>query len=367
METPIYLLYIEDDPGAAELLRQHLDEHECVVTWAGDGESGLVQARAMRFDIVLIDYTLPGMNGLDVLQQLRETTEILPATIMLTGTGDEQVAVDAMKSGADDYIVKDVQGIYLELLTQIIRRTLENWEMRRNQHLILAEQARLIEDLQAFGYAVAHDLKQPLSSLFSSLDLLERYGQVQTPELLQNRLTQMRATAVRMNDTLEALILFARIRETNTIELKSIDMRRLVLGVQQQLDEMIKDSQAEITIQEDMPRALGYAPWIERVWMNYLTNAMKYGGTPPRIEIGASPHGESKVAYWVRDYGTPLAHEDKEKLFLPFTRLSERKVEGQGLGLAIVNLIVRRLDGEVIVNSMPGEGNTFGFILTLSE
>ncbi len=364
MTAQVRILYIEDDRGGAELLRSYLTQFNWLVTLAVDGHSALAQYHASKFDIVLIDQTLPDITGLEVLRELNRLDEFPPATIMVTGTGDEQTAVTAMKYGADDYIVKDVDGIYFELLPTVINRALERRELRRNQQRLMLEQSRLIEELRAFNYAVAHDLKQPLSVLQTSTHLLERFLEDPTSERAKHKLTQMSETIDKMNDTLEALILFARIRETTLVEFQAVDMLELVKKVCQHLDDMIEETQAVILIPDSLPSALGYEPWIERIWVNYLSNALKYGGNPPRIEVGASVQPNGSVHYWVKDNGDGLTREEQTQLFIPFSRLRERQEEGHGLGLAIVNLITRRLGGEVTASSTPGEGSTFGFILT---
>ncbi len=367
MEAPIRVLYIEDDPGAAELIRIHLEKFGYTVMVAADGESGLALCANNNFDVVLIDQTLPGMLGLNVLRELHRVYDFPPTSIMLTGTGHEQLAVDAMKSGADDYIVKDVTGAYFDLLESVIVRVLDNRNLRHNHERMLIKQTQLIEELQAFGYAVAHDLKQPLTMLQASLHLLKRYIEAQDGERTQQKLNQVQEVTVKMNDTLDALILFARLRETRTIVFEPVDVRQIVLGVVHQLNEMIVNTKSVVTIQEEMPLALGYGPWVERIWINYLSNAIKFGGIPPVIQIGASPHTNGTVSYWVKDNGTGLTIKEMEKLFIPFSRLRERRVEGNGLGLAIVRLIVRRLRGEATATSIPGKGSTFSFILPAAD
>lgn len=367
MEAPINVLYVEDDPGTAELLRNHLLQADCIVTLASDGERGIALCSTRKFDVVLIDHTLPGMTGLDILRQLREVYETPPAMIMLTGTGDEQIAVEAMRAGADDYIIKDVAGSYFELIIRVIHRVLDQRDLRRNHERLLIEQSRLIEELQAFSYAVAHDLKQPITVLLSSVGLLERFIKIHDEDRTQQKLTSMYQTINQMDDTLNALILFARIRETATIELEPINMRDIVTKVIKQLEDTINKSGALISVQEEMPKAVGYAPWIERIWINYLTNAIKYGGVPPQVRIGATTEPNGVISYWVKDNGEGLTSADLEKLFVPFSRLREQRAEGHGLGLSIVSLIARKLGGEAKVVSKPEEGTIFSFTLHQTE
>jgi signal transduction histidine kinase len=102
------------------------------------------------------------------------------------------------------------------------------------------------------------------------------------------------------------------------------------------------------------------------VWVNYVSNALKYGGRPPRVELGATPQ-DGVVRFWVRDNGAGLTAEDQERLFTEFTRLHQVRAEGYGLGLSIVRRIIEKLGGDVGVESEVGKGSTFYFTLPNSE
>ena len=110
---------------------------------------------------------------------------------------------------------------------------------------------------------------------------------------------------------------------------------------------------------------MGYAPWVEQVLTNYVSNALKYGGRPPRVELGAEVVDERRVRVWVRDDGRGLTPEEIGRTFAPFTRLSVDDVAGHGLGLSIVRRLVERMGGEVSVESAgtPGAGCIFSFTL----
>jgi diguanylate cyclase (GGDEF)-like protein/PAS domain S-box-containing protein len=120
----IRILYIEDDPGLARLMQKRLGKVGHIVDIAADGKEGIARYHADPYDVVLVDQSLPIHDGLEVIRILGSNGS-LPPTIMITGTGDERVAVEAMKLGADDYIVKDVDGGYLNLLPSVIKKALQ--------------------------------------------------------------------------------------------------------------------------------------------------------------------------------------------------------------------------------------------------
>ena len=134
---------------------------------------------------------------------------------------------------------------------------------------------------------------------------------------------------------------------------------------QQRLTDMIEQTQATIDAAgvSRWPVALGHMAWVEEVWVNYLSNAIKYSGKPPHLELGAEEQPDGMVRYWVRDNGPGLTPEDQARLFTPFTRLDQVRARGYGLGLSIVRRIVEKLGGQVGVESQPGQGCTFFFTL----
>ena len=132
------------------------------------------------------------------------------------------------------------------------------------------------------------------------------------------------------------------------------------------LHSMIVQTGTYITRPETWPLVVGYAPWVEHIWSNYMSNAIEYGGNPPLIDLGASHSEDGLVSFWVRDNGRGLSLDQQVRIFQPFTRLVERNVEGHGLGLAIVAHIVDKLGGQVGVESSMDEGSTFSFSLPLA-
>lgn len=220
------------------------------------------------------------------------------------------------------------------------------------------------EELDAFAHTVAHDLQSPLSTIFGYAELLlESPGVSQNEELLQG-LQIIARTSRKMINITEELMVLAGVRQVDAL-LAPLDMVPIVDEAILRLADMIEDSNATIRLPEQWPWALGYAPWVEEIWVNYLSNAMKYGGTPPHIEVGGSEQGDGMVRFWVRDNGPGLTLEQQALLFKPFTKLSQVRASGSGMGLSIVRRIVEKLGGEVRLESegIPGRGSLFSFTL----
>jgi signal transduction histidine kinase len=126
---------------------------------------------------------------------------------------------------------------------------------------------------------------------------------------------------------------------------------------------MVLEYEAQIEVQPNLPSVFGYAPWIEEVLANYVSNAIKYGGAPPRVTIGATVR-ERGVNFWVRDNGQGLSPDQRDILFKKAARFDSRQ-RGHGLGLMIVQRIMERLGGTAAVESTPGEGSSFSFTLPI--
>ncbi|MGQ9673613.1 MAG: PAS domain S-box protein [Candidatus Aminicenantales bacterium] len=144
-QQPARILIIEDEAVTARLLKKRLEQSDYVVEHVKDSEEGIARVVTESFDILVIDYSLPGRNGLEVIRILG-AKGIFPPTIMVTGSGDERIAVEAMKLGAKDYIVKDDEGRYVELLPRVVERILSEksllLEKQRAEEALTETQAR---------------------------------------------------------------------------------------------------------------------------------------------------------------------------------------------------------------------------------
>ncbi|CAG0932589.1 two-component system, OmpR family, phosphate regulon sensor histidine kinase PhoR [Thermoflexales bacterium] len=271
--------------------------------------------------------------------------------------------------------VEFVSNVYRVDQQQVIQCNIRDITARKRAEAALgqslAELRERNEELDAFAHTVAHDLKNPVHLTMGYADLLAKYYLTMSEAERQRSLKVLVLTGQKMGKIIDELLLLAELHKSE-VETRPLDMASIVAESVGRLTNDIKDTQAEIAWPDvpDWPAALGYGPWVEEVWINYLSNALKYGGTPlttPRIELGAALQRDGMGCYWVRDHGPGITPETQSRLFAPFTRLNQVRPGGHGLGLSIVRRIVERLGGQAGLKSQVGEGSLFYFTLPVAQ
>lgn len=539
---PQRILYVEDNHTAARLFQIKLQQEGYIVDLAKSGSEGLAMIERNEYELVALDQNIPDRSGLDILQVLTERRST-PPVIMITAQNDTKTAVEAMKLGASDYVVKGVHNEYLQLLPAVVRQTLDKrklelerdktleelqqnnrkllllnrvaqlltstldleqviqqlvrtiselldtegssvwlWDKTHSNSLICVgiyshgqnitpnnilqlkpgqgiagwvaqhgksaqtgnvntdarftrevdnstgfetqsllavplqahnttigvlelvnkrygqfnesdcviaetlaasaaiaiENARLMKDirqhrdelqarneeLDAFAHTVAHDLKNPLTLVVGFADMLYDLFPTMPLDETKQYLNIIIEHGKKMGHIIEALLLLAVVRGTKEIEIDEINMDFIVAETLKRIEFMIKEYGGDITLPASWPTVYGYGPWLEEVWYNYLSNGLKYGGRPPKLELGYDLLDNKRVCFWVKDNGAGFSIDQPEKLFTPLSKLTASDYQtGHGLGLSIVRRIVERLGGKVGVESQLGHGSKFYFTL----
>lgn len=271
--------------------------------------------------------------------------------------GEELVGQIVLMNSGRDFTDRDLETA---------QRLGEFYALAIQRKRIEDEREKLIEDLDAFGHTVAHDLKNPLGIVIGGLDMLkDDYDSLSRDDVI-HYLEITLHSAYKMNTIIDSLLLLSGMRSKDVVN-NPLDMQSVVLEALQHLTYAIDESEAEIILPDELPSARGYGPWVEQVWVNYLSNAIKYGGNPPVVEIGAEVQDGGMVQFWVRDNGKGIPTNAQGRVFTPFTRLEQKQVAGYGLGLSIAQRIVQKLGGNVGIHSEPGKGSTFTFTLPGDE
>ncbi len=367
------VLLIEDNAGDARLIRElltHAAGPSCRLEWHSRLEAGLERLAQGGIDAVLLDLSLPDSRGPETADRVMAQSPGIPI-VVLTGLDDETTAVDTVHHGAQDYWTKGkVDG---NLLARSLRYAIERKRIDEALRQRTLELQVRNEELDAYAHTVAHDLRNPLSLIRGFAEFLSVDGATAAEQ--EQCITTILRMAGKMSSIIDELLLLSEVRKAE-VAIAPLDMPQIVAEARECLLPMIQTYQSEIVIASDSecgqeasmsawPAALGHGPWVEEVWTNYLSNAIKYGGRPPRVELGAAAQADGMVRFWVRDNGPGIAREDQRQLFAPFLMLDKTRASGHGLGLSIVRHIVEKLGGQVGVESdgVLGRGSVFFFTL----
>ncbi len=370
------ILVVDDTPENLRLLGQILSNAGYKVRLVPGGKEALAAISSTPPDLILLDIMMPEVSGFQVAEALKVDPKSSPIPIIfISALDDLESKLQAFKLGGVDYVTKPFQE------HEVLARIKTHLALCRLQHELqtantaLAQQVEELharnQELDAFAHTVAHDLKNPLGGIYLSTSIVvDNYADMPTEEQLEMLRTNLRVTEL-MNRSIEGLMVLAGLRE-QAFEPEVFQMGPVVAEALGCLVHTIQDAKAEIVNPSDWPAAMGYISWVEEVWVNYLSNAIKYGGQPqkgiyPRIELGfdlpSSGVPGSQIRFWVWDNGPGLTPEQQASLFTPFERLKNVRVKGHGLGLSIVRRIMDKLGGQAGVESSPGKGSIFYFTL----
>lgn len=364
------ILVVDDAVTNRQLLTAvlSLDGHQVQV--ASNGPHALEVIQTHLPDLILLDVMMPDMTGYEVCEQLKNNpaTQHIPI-IFISALDKTKDKVNAFSAGGVDYITKPFHPdeVLARVKTHLTIRYLQDQLQSANETLAqkVAELEIKNAELDAFGHTVAHDLKSSVNMVVGYAEFLSDENHPPTPDELQNTVRQMTRHALRINDITESLLLLATTHKQD-INLEPVHMGEVLTHVHYRLHQEIQAQEATLTIPESWPLVWGYAPWVEEVWLNYVSNGLKYGGSRPQLHLGFTPlQDENQVRFWIRDNGPGLTPNEAQRLFTPFTRIHTERAGGHGLGLTIVQRIITRLGGQVGVESAPGVGSTFFFTLPL--
>ncbi len=223
------------------------------------------------------------------------------------------------------------------------------------------------EDVDAFAQTVAHELKNPLSIILGNSYLLGKKDYQESPIKIGEVAEQITETSLKMDRIIQEILLLTSLRQNKDIQTEPLDMEEIVAKTLQQLENLIAERQAKIRTSEVWPIVHSYGPWIEQVWLNYISNALKYGGNAPEIELGAEKQPNGHIRFWVRDSGPGMTPEEQVQAFSQLTHFNLTKAIGHEFGLSISQQIIEKLGGKVGVESGKKNGSTFYFTLPTNK
>lgn len=351
----LQILVIDDSLADTHVLRAYLNQ-ACPggfdLTHTNCAAAGLAALGAVDFDCVFLDYMLDGDSGLELLQQVRASGNDVPI-IAISGNGCEEVAVQALKLGAQDYMVKGV------LTPEAVERALSN----AIEKVALSRQLKeKHQELEEFSYVAAHDLRGPLSSVHMLVSLLLDGACGEFEPEAKKILRRVEASTLNMSHLLDALLDYAETGRSQK-PLEPVDLSTVLSIVLENLSARIASTNASVEFTQ-LPVVMGDDVALTQLLQNLLANAIKFCvNRSPEINITAG-FEDGRWTISVTDNGIGIAPRDQQRIFAPFRRLHKAgDFEGCGIGLATCKKIVEQHGGTIGVKSQLGEGTTLYFSL----
>ncbi len=391
VKQPISLLLFEDDEGQALLTREALERDGFVVEACKTGREGLERLLSKDYQVYLIDMQLPDIAGVEVLRRIN-TLKPGSVSIIVTGHGDEVAAVEAMKLGAYDYIVKSPYMGHLAALPVVIREGIERRHLKDEREELqteLWEHARLLEERNAelrraneelkrldqlksdLVSMVSHELRTPLATIkeFTAILSDQIAGPLTSDQ--QEYLTIVSANVERLARIIDDLLDMAKIEAGRVLLQKALVQLPPVLEhVTQSMRPLAESKHIQLEVQwpeQEPAGAFADADKLTQVLVNVVSNAIKFTDGPGRVTIRVAERSND-IEFSVTDTGIGIAPEDLPKLFEKFQQFRRSAgptgaTKGTGLGLAISKRLVELHGGRIWAASTPGKGSTFFFTL----
>jgi signal transduction histidine kinase len=352
-------LLVEDEPADAELTLRALHKGglQARKDVAQTAEEFIHLVRSNSYDVVLADYKLPNWNGMESVEILRREGLDIPV-ILVSGALGELTAVECIKQGAADYVLKD----QLARLPESVRRAIREKRLRQDHKRSQEELGRSNRDLEQFAYVASHDLQEPLRMVATYTQLLaERYRGKLDAEA-DKYIHYAVDGALRMQKLVQDLLAFSRVGRQG-MAVASIDCNDVLQIGLKNLEAAIQESGA-IVQHAQLPLLMADSSQLIQVFQNLIGNAIKFhGSSSPVIHVSAQPEGKEWV-FSVADNGIGIAAEHMESVFVIFQRLHGREeYSGNGIGLSICKKIIEQHGGRIWIESELGHGSTFKFTL----
>ncbi|WP_300661778.1 hybrid sensor histidine kinase/response regulator [Hydrogenophaga sp.] len=369
--SPFRIVIVEDELVQRQALMDVLKLEGYHCEGFQSATAALAHEGLLNSDLLISDLNLPGMSGLEFIQTVRESRPDISA-ILITGHASLQTAIDAVRIGAVDYVLKPFR---LSTMLTTVAKALEQQRLRR-------EVARLQEDLSdrydevllinkeldAFAARVSHDLRGPITNMKGVLQALD----FELGHSLENDLRQLLLAGIRSGEKatkmVHDLLDFSRLGHQE-LQMQAIDLNELLNGVLVELQASIPLQGCSFEVGK-FPRVQGHEGLLHQAFANLIGNAIKYSSQnpAPRVQIETA-HSENAgfVRIMMIDNGVGFQSQSVEHLFKPFHRLHHPdEFPGEGMGLANVKRIVDRHGGTVSARPNPGGGACFSITLPLA-
>jgi signal transduction histidine kinase len=370
---PPRILVVDDEAEQMRALCNILPDHGYQAIGFTNAEVALANLRSASYDLLLADLMMPRMDGISLLQAAKTIDPDLVGIIM-TGEGTIVTAVEAMKSGALDYILKPFKlSVILPVLARALtvrRLSIENKELEasvRERTIELEAANKELEatnrELEAFSSSVSHDLRGPLTVIIGSAYMLLEDCAAQKSVDARQLLSSVLGSGERMMQIVDDLLRLSRLGR-QPLSKQPVNVSALVGEVLEDLQREQRGRQVDV-LADDLPDCVGDPTLLKHVFTNLLSNALKFTRerTNPTVEVRGRQQMGEKV-YFVRDNGAGFDSQHAKQLFGAFQRFhSAEQFEGTGIGLSIAHRVIQRHGGRIWAEAEVDKGATLYFSL----
>lgn len=325
---PIRVLHIEDDPALAVLIRKALERRGHTVVHAQGGAEGLALLASEKFDVVALDHNLPGETGLDILARMGSRAT-RPPVVYVTASSDARLAVEALKSGADDYVIKEVSPEFFDLLIAALEQALERWRLKRQR----VEAEKAIREARDRAELLLNEVNHRVAN---SLGLVAAMVRMQTSVISD-------PTAVHaLNETQARISAVAGIHRHlySSSQVGEVELDQYLSHLVEEMSTSMRGDGADHDIEFTADRvaiATDKAVSLGVIVGELITNAFKYAYGPESrgiIRVTVERHGENRCRVAVTDHGRGFE--------------AGHPAQGTGLGSRILTAMARNLEAEVV-------------------
>ncbi len=353
-EKPLTVMLVEDNPDDIILTKRAIERHNpnINIDVATNVEECLKKLPEEDYSLVLLDYNLPKRNGLKILKDIRKEGYDIPI-IMVTGQGDEMVAVESIKQGAQDYIIKSAN--YLKILPGTISKVIEGYKLKKEKERL---EQRLIQSEKLAGIGtlasgIAHEINNPLQGICGSAEIIRDAEDIDITVKYADDILKL---SKRIATIIDNLSLYSRVVQKEEISLVKVNdmidesLNLMKLSPHFTDIELVKDYKASSMININPIE-------ITQVFMNIIKNAIEAMNGKGRLTISTRDK-ERLTEVEIDDIGIGIPEDLINRIFEPFYTTKEPG-QGTGLGLSVVHRIVERYGGMIDVRSKAGRGTTF--------
>jgi len=359
------ILVVDDEPKNRELIRDTLEVRGYAIEEADSGTEALVCIAAAPPDVVLLDVSMPGMDGLEVCRQLKgdPVTASLPV-IMVTAHADRRDRLAGIEAGADDYLTKpvDLQDLLLRVRNVVRGKRLAD-EVKENLRRL-----RELEHLRdSLTHMIIHDLRSPLTTITMGLDMI-RMSAADSDRKSEEKIAEAScASAEQMSEMLISLLDVSRFEAGEMpLQKTATNLAPILRAAMESIRDLVATQRIALEESTGEATACCDGSVVRRILMNLIGNAVKFTPSGGKIQVSMATDG-TFVRVGVTDTGAGIAPEFHGRIFEKFGQVKDSRARlGTGLGLTFCKLAVEAHGGDIGVESTVGFGSTFWFTLPVA-